>query len=146
MPGILASDAAGVALQYSTSEGYPPLRDWIAGYMASQGVACAADNVLITSGSQQALEFLGKLFLDANDTALVEAPTYLGALQAFSAYEPRYDVAQAGHRQRYAGGIAGAGGGAWRSGQVSLSRAGLCQPDRGNAEPAGAQQRARSCG
>jgi DNA-binding transcriptional MocR family regulator len=60
--------------------------------MGSLGVPCTPDNIVVTSGSQQALEFLGKLFLTEGDTALVEAPTYLGALQAFSAYEPRYDI------------------------------------------------------
>ncbi len=79
-------------LQYSVSEGYPPLRAWIARHMGSLGVPARADNILVTSGSQQALEFLGKLFLTPGDTALVTAPTYLGALQAFSAYEPRYDT------------------------------------------------------
>ena len=83
---------AAVGLQYSVSEGYEPLREWIAAHMGSIGVPCTADNIVITSGSQQALEFLGKLFLSERDTALVEAPTYLGALQAFSAYEPRYDT------------------------------------------------------
>jgi DNA-binding transcriptional MocR family regulator len=87
---------AATALQYSTSEGYAPLRAWIAGNMRSQGVPAGPDNILITSGSQQGLEFLGKLFLDPNDTALVAAPTYLGALQAFAAYEPRYDVVTPG--------------------------------------------------
>jgi DNA-binding transcriptional MocR family regulator len=86
------ASSASAALQYSTSEGYAPLRAWIAQHMHGLGVAVSADNILITSGSQQALEFLGKLFLDAGDTALVAAPTYLGALQAFSAYEPRYDT------------------------------------------------------
>lgn len=79
-------------LQYSVSEGYQPLREWIAKHMGTLGVPCTPDNIVVTSGSQQALEFLGKLFLTAGDTALVEAPTYLGALQAFSAYEPRYDT------------------------------------------------------
>ena len=79
-------------LQYSVSEGEPALRGWIAGHMARNGVHCTADNILITSGSQQALEFLGKLLLSPADTALVAAPTYLGALQAFSASEPRYDT------------------------------------------------------
>ena len=89
---ILADPAsAGGGLQYSVSEGYLPLRQWIVGHMATLGVACDADNVVITSGSQQALEFLGRLLLSPRDTALVAAPTYLGALQAFSAYEPRYD-------------------------------------------------------
>lgn len=90
---VLADQAgASAALQYSVSEGYAPLREWIAGHMAGLGVPASADNILITSGSQQALDFLGKLLLTPGDTALVTAPTYLGALQAFSAYEPRYDV------------------------------------------------------
>ena len=59
--------------------------------MAELGVPCGEDNIVITCGSQQALEFLGRLLLSPGDTALVTAPTYLGALQAFSAYEPRYD-------------------------------------------------------
>ena len=80
------------ALQYSVSEGYPELRQWIAAHMNRLGVPATADHILVTSGSQQALEFLGRLFLTEGDTALVTAPTYLGALQAFSAYEPRYDT------------------------------------------------------
>lgn len=91
--GVLSDPAtANIGLQYSVSEGYAPLRTWIAGHMATLGVPCTPDNIVITSGSQQALEFLGKLFLSEGDTALVEAPTYLGALQAFSAYQPRYDI------------------------------------------------------
>jgi DNA-binding transcriptional MocR family regulator len=94
---ILSDPAlAATALQYSTSEGYGPLREWIAADMSARGVPATADNILITSGSQQALEFLGKLFLDTGDTALVTAPTYLGALQAFAAYEPRYDTLRPG--------------------------------------------------
>lgn len=83
---------AGRALQYSTSEGDDDLRAWIVGYMAGKGVACSIDNILITNGSQQGLEFLGRLFLSPGDTALVAAPTYLGALQAFSACQPRYEA------------------------------------------------------
>ena len=98
------------AFQYSVSEGYRPLRDWIAGYMGRLGVPCSADNILITNGSQQALDFLGRLFLSPGDTALVTAPTYLGALQAFNACEPAYDRLEldaaanspAGYRQRAA--------------------------------------------
>ncbi|WP_396022195.1 PLP-dependent aminotransferase family protein [Celeribacter litoreus] len=86
-----SEQAASVALQYSTSEGYTPLRDWIVQHMATLGVRCTRDNVLITAGSQQALDYLGKLFIDKDDTALVGWPTYLGALGAFNAYEPRYD-------------------------------------------------------
>ena len=82
---------ATAALQYSVSEGYKPLRDWIAGEMGKLGVPCDAGNILITSGSQQALDYLGKLMLSPNDTALVGWPTYLGALGAFNAYEPAYD-------------------------------------------------------
>lgn len=91
MVQALADDTAGTALQYSVSEGYASLRDWIAGQMAAIGVPCGRENILITSGSQQALDYLGKLFLSPGDTALVGWPTYLGALGAFNAYEPRYD-------------------------------------------------------
>lgn len=79
------------ALQYSVSEGHGPLRDWIVGQMTELGVPCTRDNVLITSGSQQALDYLGKLMLSPGDTALLGWPTYLGALGAFNAYEPNYD-------------------------------------------------------
>lgn len=82
---------AAQALQYSVSEGFIGLRRWIVAFMGRNGVPCDIDNVLITCGSQQGLDFLGKLLLSPGDTALVEAPTYLGALQAFNAYEPRYD-------------------------------------------------------
>jgi DNA-binding transcriptional MocR family regulator len=81
---------AAAALQYSVSEGYPPLREWLAGYMGTLGVACEPDNIIITNGSQQALDFLGKLFIDPGDRLLVAKPTYLGALQAFNTYEPTY--------------------------------------------------------
>ncbi|PRY77321.1 hypothetical protein CLV80_106166 [Yoonia maritima] len=87
----LGPDTQNEALQYSASEGYPPLRDWIAAQMEKLGIPCTRDNILITSGSQQALDYLGKLFLSPNDTALVSWPTYLGALGAFNAYEPHYD-------------------------------------------------------
>ncbi len=90
---ILADPAtAAAALQYSVSEGYAPLREAIVGTMAGLGVPASAENIIITAGSQQALDFMGKLLLSPGDTALVEAPSYLGALQAFAAYEPRYDT------------------------------------------------------
>jgi DNA-binding transcriptional MocR family regulator len=82
---------AGLGLQYSASEGYTPLRQWLVAHMGRLGVACDVDNIVITCGSQQALEFLARLLLSPGDTALVTMPTYLGALQAFAAYEPRYD-------------------------------------------------------
>ncbi len=87
----LTPENQATALQYSVSEGYGPLRDWIVEEMARLGIPCTRDNVLITSGSQQALDYLGKLLLSPGDTALVGWPTYLGALGAFNAYEPRYD-------------------------------------------------------
>jgi DNA-binding transcriptional MocR family regulator len=90
---ILADPQLGTAsLQYSISEGYAPLRGWIVEYMTRLGVPCDLDNIVITSGSQQGLDFIAKLFVHPGDTALVQEPTYLGALQAFNAYEPRYDV------------------------------------------------------
>ncbi len=99
MAEILAGDGADAGLQYSVSEGHGGLRDWIAGQMGDLGVACGRENILITSGSQQALDYLGKMFLSAGDTALVGWPTYLGALGAFNAYEPRYDrLAARGNR------------------------------------------------
>lgn len=102
------------ALQYSVSEGYLPLRQWIVSHMMTRGVPCIADNIVITSGSQQGLEFLGRLLLSPKDTALVEAPTYLGALQAFSTFEPHYDELrpESGNRtpEAYAASATAAGG------------------------------------
>lgn len=88
---IFSGGAVNAALQYSVSEGYKPLREWLAGEMGKLGIGCTAENVFIVSGSQQGLDYLGKLFLSPGDTALVTWPTYLGALQAFNAYEPAYD-------------------------------------------------------
>ena len=79
------------ALQYGPTEGHAPLREWVADQLRVAGAgAVTADNVLIVSGSQQALDLLGKIFLDPGDRVLVAAPTYMGALRAFDAYEPRY--------------------------------------------------------
>lgn len=78
------------ALQYSVSEGYAPLREWIVDEMARLQVPCSVDNIVITTGSQQGLDLLGKLFVDPGDAILTTAPTYLGALQAFDVYEPTY--------------------------------------------------------
>jgi DNA-binding transcriptional MocR family regulator len=80
----------GSALQYSTSEGYPPLRRWIAQRMSVLGVDCTDDNILVTHGSQQGLDLIGKLFLDPVSTLITEAPTYLGAIQSFTAFEPTF--------------------------------------------------------
>ena len=78
------------ALQYSTTEGYRPLREMIARHTARYSVEMTADNILITSGSQQALDFIGRLFLNRGDYIVVESPTYLGALQAWNAYGAQY--------------------------------------------------------
>jgi 2-aminoadipate transaminase len=77
------------ALQYSASEGYGPLREWVAQHMLAQGVRCKPDQVLITAGSQQGLDLAGKLLVDPGCRLWVESPTYLGALQAFPPYEPQ---------------------------------------------------------
>src|SRR6516165_3360059 len=81
---------AVMALQYGETEGYKPLRDMIARHIARYGIRAGAENVLITSGSQQALDLIGKLLINSGDKVLVEAPTYLGALQAFSVYGAEY--------------------------------------------------------
>jgi len=79
------------ALQYGTTEGYKPLRQCLAERMRNlKGIACGSDNILLTSGSQQALEMIGKLFIDYGDIVVVESPSYLGAIQAFDLYAPRY--------------------------------------------------------
>ena len=78
------------ALQYGTTEGYLPLREMIARNNARFSVQVTAGNIMITSGSQQALDFIGRLFLNRGDYVVVESPTYLGALQAWNAYGAQY--------------------------------------------------------
>jgi 2-aminoadipate transaminase len=75
-----------MALQYSTTEGYLPLREMIARHSARCGIKITTENILITSGSQQALDLLGKILIDPGDRILVESPTYLAAIQAWNAY------------------------------------------------------------
>lgn len=86
----ILNDHPGKALQYSTTEGYQPLREFIANQTSKKGFNVTADNILITSGSQQALDLLGRIFINEGDHILVECPTYLGALQAFTPYSPDY--------------------------------------------------------
>ncbi|MEL7527487.1 MAG: PLP-dependent aminotransferase family protein, partial [Pseudomonadota bacterium] len=88
---ILSGPDAERALQYGISEGSLRLRSWIVEHMRGLGVTCTPENILITSGSQQGLDYIGKLFLSEGDTALVQWPTYLGAVQAFNAYELNFD-------------------------------------------------------
>jgi 2-aminoadipate transaminase len=78
------------ALQYGETEGYQPLREMVARHTARYGINAQTENVLITTGSQQALDLIGKLLINPGDRILVEAPTYLGALQAFNAYGAEY--------------------------------------------------------
>jgi len=78
------------ALQYASSEGFAPLREWVAARVAQLGIQARPDQVLITSGSQQGLDLVGKVMCDAGAPVAVETPTYLGALQAFNPYEPIY--------------------------------------------------------
>jgi 2-aminoadipate transaminase len=79
------------AMQYSTTEGFLPLREWIAArYRKRFGMAVDPDEILITNGSQQGLDLIGKVFLDEGDRVLLEKPAYLGAIQAFSIFQPEF--------------------------------------------------------
>jgi 2-aminoadipate transaminase len=79
------------ALQYATTEGYLPLREYIAKqYKIKKNIEVSPDEILITNGSQQALDLIGKVFINKNDNLLIEAPGYLGAIQAFSMYQPNF--------------------------------------------------------
>lgn len=86
----ILDEKCSIALQYGTTEGYSPLREMIAEQTSRMGVKIEPDNVLITSGSQQALDLVGRIFINPGDQILVEAPTYLGALQAWNAYGADY--------------------------------------------------------
>lgn len=78
------------ALQYSATEGYAPLKEYLAESMHKYGVPATPENVLLTSGSQQALDLIGKVFVDPGDFVLTGRPTYLGAIQAWNAYQAQY--------------------------------------------------------
>jgi 2-aminoadipate transaminase len=83
-------DEGPAALQYSPSEGWRPLRDWIATRIHLRGIDASADRILITNGSQQGIDLIGKVFLNAGDLVVVENPCYLAALQTFSGYEANF--------------------------------------------------------
>jgi len=84
---IVLEESGTKALQYTTTEGFTPLRNWIANRMnATLGTEFNPDNIQITHGSQQALDLTGKVFLDEGDIVLCERPTYLAAISAFRAY------------------------------------------------------------
>jgi 2-aminoadipate transaminase len=85
------------ALQYAASEGFAPLREWVAERLKSLGMTVSPDQVLITTGSQQGLDLVGKVLIDAGASVAVETPTYLGALQAFTPYEPHFTSLASDH-------------------------------------------------
>ncbi len=87
---VMTHDAAD-ALQYSTTEGYAPLRDWIVKrYAKTEGLNIDPNHILITNGSQQALDLIGKVLVNEGDSVIIEEPGYLGAIQAFSMYRPEF--------------------------------------------------------
>jgi 2-aminoadipate transaminase len=88
---VLARDAAS-ALQYGPTEGYGPLRAWVAERMSRRGLRATAEQVLITAGSQQGIDLVAKTLIDPGDVVLVEAPSYLAALQTFATCEARIEA------------------------------------------------------
>ncbi|WP_141696623.1 aminotransferase class I/II-fold pyridoxal phosphate-dependent enzyme, partial [Xanthomonas graminis] len=87
-------EAPHAALQYGPTEGYLPLREWVAARLSRDGATIRPSQVLITTGSQQGLDLLGKVFIDEGSKVLVETPSYLGALQAFSLFQPAFAAMQ----------------------------------------------------
>ncbi len=81
------------SLQYDVTEGYPPLKEFLCRWLKRSGIVCKPEQMMLTNGSQQALDLIGKVFLNPNDRVLVENPTYLGAIQSFNAYQARYTSA-----------------------------------------------------
>jgi 2-aminoadipate transaminase len=81
------------SLQYGLTDGFPPLRALLAEQMTAQGINAQAQNIVITSGTQQSLDLLGRILLNEGDSVLVENPTFLGALQSFKAYGARFIAA-----------------------------------------------------
>jgi 2-aminoadipate transaminase len=84
------TDNGKTALQYGPTDGYLPLREWIANSLSIPGSTIKPEQILMTSGSQQALDLLGKVLIDEGSRVIVETPSYLGALQAFSVYGPEF--------------------------------------------------------
>ncbi len=87
---LVLTNNGAAALQYSESEGYRPLREWIATEVGLRGFKASADDILVTNGSQQGLDLMGKLFLNPGDVVLTENPTYLAAIQAFQTFEAKF--------------------------------------------------------
>ena len=87
---LVLQEQSEQALQYGSTDGYYPLRNMIANQSRRYGIEVTPENILITSGSQQALDLLGKIFINTGDRIVVENPTYVGALQAWNAYGAEY--------------------------------------------------------
>lgn len=90
LTGSVLARYGAKALQYDASEGFAPLREALVPHLAARGVTATSDEVIVFGGSQAVLDGIGKILIDPGDVIAVEAPTYLGALQAFNPYEPRY--------------------------------------------------------
>jgi len=90
LTAIVIDKYGSSAFQYGPTEGFGPLREVLADYLGKRQIKAAAEGILIASGSQGVLDAIGKVFISKGDQVAVEAPTYLGALQAFTPYEPEY--------------------------------------------------------
>lgn len=82
------TETGAQVLQYGTTEGHVPLREWVSQWLNKKGIQSTIDNILITSGSQQGIDLVSKTFLDKGDAIILENPTFLGATQTFRTYEP----------------------------------------------------------
>ena len=83
---VLSGSAAGAVLQYGATEGWQPLRERLSGFMAAKGATVAPDGLIVTTGSQQALDLIGKTMISPGDKVIVEAPTFLATIQCFRLY------------------------------------------------------------
>lgn len=90
LTSIVIDKYGAKAFQYDPTEGFGPLREALVDYLRPKGIQSTIEDILVASGSQGVLDALGKVLISKGDTVAVEAPTYLGALQAFSPYEPQY--------------------------------------------------------
>ena len=88
---LLDSPDSARSLQYHPTEGYIGLRQWLVRRMRSRGIPCSVENIIITSGSQQSLDLIGKVLISPGDTVAVECPTFLGVMQAWDMYGASYD-------------------------------------------------------
>ena len=87
---VLGAAGAAAAVQYGQTEGFIPLREYLAAEMARRSVTCSADEIIITGGSQQALDLIGRALLDPGDVVLTENPTYLAAIQCFQSCQAKF--------------------------------------------------------